>query len=98
MSKVTRLGEAAEHLWQWVTDGSPCEQHALTGAYRSLTLEVKGDLGGSTVEFKGGITAGDLAHLTQTRISPWIQHIQPVLFLQPAAEKSGITITVRGIL
>ncbi len=98
MSKVSRLGEAASHMWQWKTDKEPCDQHALSAGYREVVVEAKGDLGGKPLVITGGITDGDLPIVGSTKHTPWIARIPAVLFIQPVTEAEGVTITVRGIL
>jgi hypothetical protein len=95
---MSEAKSVATHMFQWITDGQPCEQAALHDVYRSLTVEVKGDLNGESVEFYGGITPGDLAFIAHARLSPWLEHLPAVLFIQPVTKAVGVTITIRGIV
>lgn len=95
---MSKAEPVAAHLFQWVTDDKPCEQTPLHDIYRTLTIEVKGDLNGEDVEITGGITPGDLAFITHTRISPWLTHIPAILFIQPVTKAIGVTISIRGIV
>lgn len=101
MSKSVPAGDPTDRIRMWVTDDKPCDVAGLPNGYRELMVEVKGDLQGHGVTFYGSnllpAAGDDMGFLAHARVSPWIGHVPPVLFIQPVTEAVGVTIIVRGI-
>lgn len=97
MSKPERISDVLR-LHQWKTDEAPCEGLSL-GAHTALMAEVRGDLGGESVTFLGGLTPGnesELAFLDEVR-QPGIVSLPAIHFLLPVTKVVGVTITIRGL-
>jgi len=99
MSKPKRLNDNAPRIYQWVTDDVPCEGLPC-GEHSAILVEVRGDLAGSTVAFRGGLTPGeadDLALLDEATVTPILIKLPAVGFLLPVTDAKGITINMKGL-
>lgn len=97
MSKAERISEVLR-LYQWKTDLAECEPLNV-GPHSSILVEVRGDLGGHSVVFLGGLTPGEpdeLAFLDEVNQAGVIT-LPPVNYLLPVTDAIGITITIRGL-
>jgi len=99
MSNPKRLNDNAPRVYQWTTDKEPCEGLPC-GEHSALLVEVRGDLAGGKVQFRGGLTAGeadDLALLDETGVTPVLIRLPAVGYLLPVTDAVGITISLKGL-
>lgn len=99
MSKPVRLNETAPRIYQWTTDDAPCEP-LLLGEHSGILVEVRGDLGGEGVQFRGGLTlatADEMTFLDEVRVTPALIKLPAVQALLPITKAKGVTILFKGL-
>ena len=94
MSAPTRVRGVPGIVFQWVTDGGPCDPMPISEG-KQILIEVRGNLSGP-VAITGSLIGGeDMPALDQTKKSPWFAVLPPVSFIQPVTESKGVTIYLK---
>lgn len=99
MSRPLRLNENQPRVYQWTTDDKPCEGLPC-GEHSSLLVEVRGDLAGGSVVFRGGLTPGEadeMAMLDEVTVTPCLVKLPAVGYLLPITDAKGVTISLKGL-
>lgn len=99
MSKPKFQRDASPRVYQWLTDSEPCEG-LVCGEHSAILVEVRGDLGGHVVQFRGGLTPGyaeELALLDEVSVAPCLVKLPAVGFLVPVTDAVGVTISMKGL-